>query len=270
MSYKHLLPTFRNRYLFVTNTLFEITKDTKSQKMLNFGTGEGDYDMALSLFTHELIACDINENDIEVAKQLNKNVANLKYDVNTSLNTHYADHTFDIIVCTEVIEHVGKPDDLLKEIRRILNVDGIAIFTFPVTDFPITYDAINYLAQKLKMNMPFIKQGAYAFGHDYLINYTEFCKQATDLGFEIKSSTLLSGYLIGLLEMYWSGILQYLFKSNRKNLTESLNKSYIIRPKKNTIPLLTIFTDFVINVDRIFFTRKNHSIGKGVVLIKHQ
>lgn len=268
MSLKHLLPTFRNRYRFVLDNISEITKVTKSTKMLNLGTGEGEYDQSLAQYTEMLIACDINQGDIDLAKQINKLVPNLHYDVKNALETEYEFNSFDLIVCTEVIEHVGDPEKLILEMSRILKPGGKAVMTFPSQGFPFTYDPINYIAQKLDVKMPFISQGAYSFGHDYLINYSEFVHTAEKYGFQIQSKKPLGGYFIGLIEMYWTGLFQYFFKSNTTNLAESNKNVLTIRPKTNSIPKIVKLTDILLSIDRKLFTSKNESIGIGVVLVK--
>ena len=268
MSLKHILPTFRNRFNFVIQNVEKHSNSTKFKNMLNLGTGEGDFDEYLAKYTEELTSCDINVFDIEQAKRVNKDIPNIIYQVKDALETEYPNDRFDLIVCTEVIEHVGNPTLLLKEIHRILAENGIAILTFPSRSFPITYDPLNYIAKKLRSIKPIINQGAYAFGHTYLIDYEEFCKIVDAAGLQIKSSTPLSGYLIGFLEMYWTGIFQNLFKSNSKNLNESKNKFITIKSKSSKIPFLSKITDFIIKVDRAFFTIGNNSIGIGIIIVK--
>ncbi|HBI16895.1 MAG TPA: methyltransferase [Candidatus Moranbacteria bacterium] len=46
------------------------------------------------------------------------------------------DDKFDVIVCTEVLEHTLNPFDAIKEIKRILRKDGLAFFSAPF-DFRI-------------------------------------------------------------------------------------------------------------------------------------
>ena len=43
----------------------------------------------------------------------------------------YADHSFDLVWCTEVVEHLQKPESLFSEIDRVLRSGGIAILTTP-------------------------------------------------------------------------------------------------------------------------------------------
>ena len=41
------------------------------------------------------------------------------------------DNEFDVVICTEVLEHATDPDALLKEIARVSKVDGLLFLTVP-------------------------------------------------------------------------------------------------------------------------------------------
>jgi ubiquinone/menaquinone biosynthesis C-methylase UbiE len=55
----------------------------------------------------------------------------------------YADNTFDYILCVNVLEHLIEPEKAVKEIRRVLKVNGKAFaavpFLFPIHDPPHDY-----------------------------------------------------------------------------------------------------------------------------------
>ncbi|MBK8699311.1 MAG: class I SAM-dependent methyltransferase [Saprospiraceae bacterium] len=268
MSLKHLLPTFRNRYRFVLQQVQKLAANGRCNHMLNLGTGEGDYDEALARYTKLLTALDINRADINLAKEINKHVVNLEYAVRDALHTGYADGSFDVVVCTEVIEHVGDPEALLKEIHRVLKPGGSCVMTFPSLNFPVTYDPVNFMARRLKMATPLIHQGAFAFGHDYLIDPNAFYAQVRTQSFAIKEDMPLGGHLVGLLEMYWTGWVQALIKSNKGNLAESRDGVLTIKPGSGRVPWMSIITDFILSLDRNLFTVKRYSIGRGIVLMK--
>lgn len=42
-------------------------------------------------------------------------------------NIPYPDNSFNVVICTEVLEHVSNPEKVLQEIKRVLKRDGIAI-----------------------------------------------------------------------------------------------------------------------------------------------
>jgi len=85
MNYKLLFPTYRNRYLFVKKNLAQFSLRRKFARALNLGTGEGDYDPMIAECCEQLTACDINENDIAFARQLNACVPNLGYQIEDAL-----------------------------------------------------------------------------------------------------------------------------------------------------------------------------------------
>ncbi|MDO8366385.1 MAG: methyltransferase domain-containing protein [Saprospiraceae bacterium] len=270
MNFKFLFPTFRNRYQFVKNRLEKYApKDSKMA--LNLGTGEGDYDRMIADHCKELIGCDVNEEDLAHARNLNANVANLRYEPANALDLSYSNASFDLIVSCEVIEHVGQPEKMVQEMSRVLRPGGVAIMTFPSREFPITYDPVNRFWQWIRKPQDqenLISQGAYAFGHDYLIGSADFKKWADHAGFEIIEFQGLSRHLVGILEVYWTGIVQSIFKKNSRNVTTDSKGGVKIRPASTGEPWLVFLTDFLLWLDRALFGWTNRSIGKGVVLRK--
>lgn len=271
MNFKHLFPTFRNRYRFVRQQVQRIAAMADIHQALNLGTGEGDYDRMLAGYCRNLTGCDVNEDDLQYARQLNKGVMNLHYETNNALQLTYPDAHFDLVVSSEVIEHVGDPALMVRELYRVLRPGGYAVLTFPCREFPFTYDPVNRVGHWFhKPGKPefLIHQGAYAFGHDYLIPAEGFKKWAEETGFEIHAFHPLSGYLIGLLEMYWTGWVQKIFKKNARNLTAEASGKRAIRPSSNAEPALVACTDLLLRIDADLFTPGAYSIGKGVVLHK--
>lgn len=275
MNFKFLFPTFRNRYQFVKKRLEEYAPNhpnsQPTETALNLGTGEGDYDRMVAGHCIQLIGCDVNEEDLAHARSLNANVTNLRYELNNALELTYADASFGLIVSCEVIEHVGQPEKMVQEMARVLRSGGVAIITFPSREFPITYDPVNRFWQWLrkpsdKENL--ISQGAYAFGHDYLIGSADFKKWAEGAGFEIVEFHGLSRHLVGILEVYWTGIVQSIFKKNSRNVTTDAKGGVKIRPASTGEPWLVFITDFLLWLDGVLFGWSNRSIGKGVVLRK--
>jgi len=50
-----------------------------------------------------------------------------------------ADESIDVAVCAQVYEHVGDPQQLMAEIRRVLKPGGICLFTGPNRLFPFEF-----------------------------------------------------------------------------------------------------------------------------------
>jgi 2-polyprenyl-3-methyl-5-hydroxy-6-metoxy-1,4-benzoquinol methylase len=266
MNYKLLFPTYRNRYRFVRQHLRRQPNEGFLQA-LNLGTGEGDYDPMIASHGKSLTACDINERDVAFAQSLNTGVPNLNYRIEDALNLSFPDNHFDLIISVDVIEHVGKPHRMLQEVARVLQPGGQAVITFPQWYFPWTYDPINRIRTSLKQSP--IHQGAYAFGHEYLLKPEEFRKWAEELGLEVLQEKALTGHLAALLEMYWTGWVQRFLKDNARNVSADKQKSLILRPSTRE-PLLVYLTDALCALDAMLFGRSRYSVGRGFVLKKRQ
>jgi len=55
----------------------------------------------------------------------------------------FADGSFDAVVCTEVLEHLPRPGECLREIRRVLKDGGTAYITAPQS-WPLHYEPRDY------------------------------------------------------------------------------------------------------------------------------
>ena len=262
MNYKLLFPTYRTRFRFVEDRLHAHKPEGKFVRGLNLGSGEGDYDPMIVEACQDLVSCDINADDLAFAQGANAHISNLTYEVQGALDLDFPDNHFDLIVSVDVLEHVEDPARMMAEVGRVLAPGGLAVITFPQTRFPITYDPINGALGRRAISL-----GAYAFGHDVLVDPDVFVDWTVAAGLEVLSSSNLSGYLVGLAEMYWPGILQGLFKANAKNLSEQGEGAGKLRPTSKP-PAWVGVTDGLIALDRGLFRNSSRSIGKGFILRK--
>ncbi|MEK9158163.1 MAG: class I SAM-dependent methyltransferase [Patescibacteria group bacterium] len=76
----------------------------------------------------KIFASDISNVILDVAR---RNLAdkNIEFSIQYGENLSYEDHSFDLIVCSEVLEHVQDPNKTLREIYRISN--GWVILSVP-------------------------------------------------------------------------------------------------------------------------------------------
>jgi len=66
-----------------------------------------------------------------IRDSLSQGVRNL-LKANVEIGLPYKKDSFDIVICSEVIEHLFNPHIALQEIKRVLKSNGFAIFSFPL------------------------------------------------------------------------------------------------------------------------------------------
>ncbi len=113
------------------NPTIEIYNTIKPErlKILNVGVGTGDDLKILQSFGDNYII----DTNIEVLKNINTDYLEKKQADVCSLP--YADNFFDIIVASDVLEHVENDQQAMAEIYRVLKKDGTLIFTVPAFQF---------------------------------------------------------------------------------------------------------------------------------------
>jgi 2-polyprenyl-3-methyl-5-hydroxy-6-metoxy-1,4-benzoquinol methylase len=114
--------------------LLEQVKKIKPDSILDVGAGEG---FTLEIFRKNKIAKKLEgieymDEALKLAKRLHPKVMIKKGDI---YNLPYKANSFDLIICTEVLEHLEDPKKALEELRRvtkkylILSVPNEPLFT---------------------------------------------------------------------------------------------------------------------------------------------
>jgi len=123
--------TSAHKYLY--KTLLSLLKDDKKKVILDIGCGNGTIANLLISRGFEVYGIDASESGIKVAKQTNPENFFLQIiDGSNQLPIELKDIDFDIVISTEVIEHLYSPRDYIRFIRKILpSQDGKLIISTP-------------------------------------------------------------------------------------------------------------------------------------------
>ncbi len=266
---KLLVPTYRTRHRWVTRALSSLaaglpgTQSTFGQA-LHVGTGEGDYDPIVRRHAERLVACDISRGDVRFASHLNQGLG-VGYTVADACRLPFPDDSFDLVVSVDVIEHVPDSRAMAAELARVLKPGGRALLTCPITDFPWTYDPLNRVLQRFGTHVPV---GAYAYGHDKLMQRDVLERWLAEDGLRVEERQPLSGTLTGAFESYWAGVVQSVMKANAKN-KDSAASGLAVRPDDKAPPLLS-WVDGLIGLDERLTGDGGPSVGVGYLLTKRR
>jgi len=114
---------------------------TAGGSALEIGPGSGLYLPMLARHAARVVTVDIESVYLEQAKQSGNLPENVEFRLDDITHSSLADNTFDLILCTEVIEHIADSSAALREIGRILKPGGIAIITTPQKFSPLELTA---------------------------------------------------------------------------------------------------------------------------------
>lgn len=131
-------------------TIFEWLGPTNGRTILDCGCGRGFYlKMLRRLGNARLFGVDL---EISYLRKARRNTADLP-DVlmgNASIyDLPFSDETFDAVILSEILEHVERDVDALREIRRVLKPGGLALLTVPHANYPFWWDPINKTLETL-------------------------------------------------------------------------------------------------------------------------
>lgn len=97
------------------------------KKILDFGCSSGVITNILAREAKTVIGIDIDKKAILRARK-NYKRNNLKFKCTKSIKTNFRSNSFDIIIANQIYEFVEDDDLLMKEIYRLLRLNGICFF----------------------------------------------------------------------------------------------------------------------------------------------
>ena len=102
----------------------------KGDKLLDVGCANGDLTLRLkeALESSAAFGIEISPQRAEIARMKGINVIQMDIE---EVPLPFDDSTFDVIICTEIMEHLYNPSHLLRETRRCLKTGGNCIIMIP-------------------------------------------------------------------------------------------------------------------------------------------
>lgn len=104
------------------------TTDLSHMRLLDIGASTGVIDAYLADYFGSVIGIDIDIKAIDHAKN-NFNSNNLYFHHGDALNLQIQNESVDVVICSQVYEHVPDADKMIKEIYRVLRPGGICYFS---------------------------------------------------------------------------------------------------------------------------------------------
>jgi 2-polyprenyl-3-methyl-5-hydroxy-6-metoxy-1,4-benzoquinol methylase len=121
------------RLMYVTRfaqTLRAVDRWASGRGVLDIGCAQGNFTLALAERGYSVVAVDLRPTFLRYAR-LKYEMGHVRW-VAASLETlPFPARAFDVVLLTEVIEHVAYPEIILRAVARTLRPNGILVLTTP-------------------------------------------------------------------------------------------------------------------------------------------
>ncbi|OGT33674.1 MAG: hypothetical protein A2W28_03100 [Gammaproteobacteria bacterium RBG_16_51_14] len=98
--------------------------DSKKGLALDIGCSGGFFTSAITPYFNQVLGLDIDTHALKLANKSNE-ADNLTYLAGDSLNLPLPDKSVDLIICNHVYEHVPDPEQMFRDIYRVLSDEGV-------------------------------------------------------------------------------------------------------------------------------------------------
>jgi SAM-dependent methyltransferase len=177
----------------------ENTPRPGNQAALEVGPASGVYLPTLARLFEKVVAVDIEEAYLSHVSSVTAMFPNLSVRVDDITESELPDQAFDLVLCTEVVEHIPDSQPAIREMRRILKPGGVLVLSTPQRYSPLELTGkIAFLPGIIEVVRLIYKEPVLKTGHINLMTAAEMTRQLTGVGFSIDASHK-SGVYIPLL-----------------------------------------------------------------------
>lgn len=174
------LERHRLLYLYMDQKL-NFFKSSKKIKLLHFAPEKSLYQIFSNMSNVDYVPCDLFPD----AYNYNGNILISKIDMT---NIPYPEDTFDFILHNQVLEHIPNDNLAMKELYRVMRINGSGIFQVPI-DYSraVTYEDFSITTPEARKE---------AFGqHDHVRWYgKDYKDKLIDVGFKVKEDSFVQEF----------------------------------------------------------------------------
>jgi 2-polyprenyl-3-methyl-5-hydroxy-6-metoxy-1,4-benzoquinol methylase len=183
-----------NAHGYLYPTLYEMLASYKGSRILDVGCGNGVIASRLLADGFDVYGIDASESGINIANAKHSGRFFVQDISSEKLPEPLAAMQFDLVISTEVIEHIYAPRTYMKFIRNVLNTGGVLIISTPYHGY--LKNLVLALTSKMDKHFTVLWDG----GH------IKFWSRQT-------LTTLLKEFSFETVEFRGSGRLPFLWKS---------------------------------------------------------
>jgi SAM-dependent methyltransferase len=165
-------------------------------RALEVGFGSGVYLPVLAALYKEVFATDLQEIFVDHAKLLSSTCPNVHAMTDDITHSQLPANSFDLVLCSEVIEHIADSQKAISEIGRLLKPHGILILSTPQPLSPLELTAkIAFLPGVIELVRLVYKEPVLETGHINLMSGNTIASQLRAAGLSVREQFKSGVYL---------------------------------------------------------------------------
>jgi len=125
----HAIPGGRKKLEYLFSILEAMRRTRPRMKVLDVGCGNGALSFAVASLGCEVLGIDVDELSVKHARSANR-FPNARFEAISDENFDLKER-YDLIICSEVLEHLHRPAPLLRTMVRHMKDDGLLLITVP-------------------------------------------------------------------------------------------------------------------------------------------
>lgn len=158
----------------------------RTRRALEIGPGSGVYLPVLAELFDEVVAADVEEDFLAHARQLAQSHRNLVPVADDITDSKLPRGSFDLVLCSEVIEHIPESAGALAAMHRLLRRGGFLLLSTPQRHSPLeVLGRIAFLPGVVGIVRAVYREPILATGHVNLLTSAEARRQLLAAGFRI-------------------------------------------------------------------------------------
>lgn len=185
----------------VVKTALEKWGERANGIALEVGPGSGVYLPTLTRVAREVTASDIEDKYLSELRRFAKSHTNLRLKRDDITRSSISSESFDLILCSEVIEHIPDSQSALKEMYRLLRPGGLLLLTTPSRYSPLeVFGRIAFLPGVIDVVRNIYREPILPTGHVNLLTEKGVRTQLARAGFTVESVYKTGAYVPLLAE----------------------------------------------------------------------
>jgi SAM-dependent methyltransferase len=174
-----------------------------SKRALEIGPGSRVYLPTLAATACEAVGVDIEDAYLDRLRPIEQDHSDLRLVHDDILASSFPDDFFDLILCSEVIEHIADSRRAFAEMRRLLAPSGILILSTPQKYSPLElFSKLAFLPGIIDFVRWVYKEPILETGHINLMTKKMVRSQLVQAGFTVLETYTSGVYLPGIAELF--------------------------------------------------------------------